>query len=81
MIKDQFRGTQHAALVSSKDLTFAPLDADGRTGVVAQVSRYTTTGKEDGEVVPQTATTLVKVEERDARRVVTSLFEVTSVDA
>ncbi|KAL8292306.1 hypothetical protein RQP46_001772 [Phenoliferia psychrophenolica] len=80
MIKNQFRGTQIGALISSKDLNTSPLDPYGKTGAVAQTSQYTTTGKEDGKVVPQTATTLVKVEERNGKRIVTSLFEVTSVD-
>ncbi|KAM0755831.1 hypothetical protein T439DRAFT_351574 [Meredithblackwellia eburnea MCA 4105] len=75
-IQIQFRGTQHGAFVSSTDLAFSPLDPEGRTGVISQQSRYTTTSKSDGSVVASKATTIVKVEDVGGKRVVTALWEV-----
>lgn len=80
LIKEQFRGTQTAVENSVVDLNFAPSNETGRTGVIAQIRKYTTTAKADGKEVPQTATTLVQVEEKEGKLVIVGLFEVQSVD-
>lgn len=47
----------------------------GSTGVVGQWTAYVTEGKEDGKKLRQSATTIVKVEEREGKNVVTGLWE------
>ncbi|KAJ7168405.1 hypothetical protein C8R43DRAFT_149852 [Mycena crocata] len=74
IIKD-FHKTSLAKLTTIEDLAVAPLDEAARTGVVAQVSKFTVTNKADGKVKEQVSVTIVKVEEKEGRRVMTSLVE------
>ncbi|KAJ7131377.1 hypothetical protein C8R44DRAFT_871872 [Mycena epipterygia] len=73
-IKD-FHATSVAKLTKIEDLAVAPFDPAGRTGVVAQFSKFTVTSKTDGSVKNTVAVTVVKVEEKEGRRVMTSLVE------
>ncbi|KAJ6606339.1 hypothetical protein DFH09DRAFT_1269335 [Mycena vulgaris] len=75
IIKD-FHATSRAELTTIEDLAVAPLDPAGRTGVVAQVTKLTVTLKKDSSVTKQVSVTIVKVEEKNGRRVMTSLVEV-----
>jgi hypothetical protein len=51
------------------------LDPAARTGVVAQISKFTVTNKADGKVSERVSVTIVKVEEKEGRRVMSSLVE------
>lgn len=80
LITTQFRGAFHASIVEIKDLNIVTTNESGSTGVVGQWTAYVTTGKEDGKKIRQSATTIVKVEERDGKNVVTALWETQTVD-
>ncbi|KAJ6546901.1 hypothetical protein B0H19DRAFT_1265882 [Mycena capillaripes] len=71
----EFHTTSLATLTAIEDLVVVPLDSAARTGVVAQISKFTVTNKADAEVKEQVSVTVVKVEEKDGRRVMTSLVE------
>jgi hypothetical protein len=58
-----------------EDLVVVPLDPAARTGVVAQISKFTITNKADGKVSESVSVTIVKVEEKEGRRVMSSLVE------
>lgn len=80
LITTQFRGGFDAAIVEIKDLNIVTSNDSGSTGVVGQWTSYVTTGKEDGRRIKQSATTIVKVEERDGKHVVVALWEAQTVD-
>lgn len=52
----------------------------GSTGVVGQWTAYITKGKENGKELKQSATTIVRVEEVNGKRVVTGLWEAQTSD-
>ncbi|KAJ6500661.1 hypothetical protein C8R45DRAFT_978529, partial [Mycena sanguinolenta] len=70
-----FHATATGKLTTIEDLVVVPLDPASRTGVVAQISKFTITNKADGKVSEDTAVTIVKVEEKEGRRIMTSLVE------
>ncbi|KAJ7253393.1 hypothetical protein B0H12DRAFT_1116980 [Mycena haematopus] len=74
MIKG-FHATSLAKLTILEDLVVVPLDPASRTGVVAQLSTFTITNKADGKVSEHKLVTIVKVEEKEGRRIMTSLLE------
>ncbi|EJT99855.1 hypothetical protein DACRYDRAFT_16973 [Dacryopinax primogenitus] len=55
-------------------------DVEKQTGTVAQCGKFSTKNKATGAVVNATATTIIKVEFRDGKRVMTSLTEVIADD-
>ncbi|KAJ7253401.1 hypothetical protein B0H12DRAFT_1323697 [Mycena haematopus] len=71
----EFQATTLAKLIMIEDLVVVPLDPASRTGVVAQISKFTLTNKADGKVSQHTSVTTVKVEEKEGRRIMTSLVE------
>ena len=73
LITTQFRGGFHASIVEIKDLNIVTTNDTGSTGVVGQWTSYVTKGKENGKEIKQSATTIVKVEERDGKNVVAAL--------
>ncbi|KAJ6606335.1 hypothetical protein DFH09DRAFT_1353485 [Mycena vulgaris] len=75
LIKD-FHATSRAEPTTIEDLAVTPLDPAGRTGVVAQVTKLTITSKKDSSVTKPVSVTIVKVEEKNGRRIMTSLVEV-----
>ncbi|KAJ7460884.1 hypothetical protein B0H11DRAFT_155915 [Mycena galericulata] len=70
-----FHATFIGKLTKTDDLAVSPFDAAARTGVVAQVTKFAVTSKADGSVKEQVSVTIVKVEEKDGKRVLTSLVE------
>ncbi|KAI1630013.1 hypothetical protein EDD37DRAFT_77730 [Exophiala viscosa] len=80
LITTQFRSAFSASIVEIKDLNIATTNDSGSTGVVGQWTAYVTKGKEDGKEIKQSATTIVKVEERDGKNVVTGLWEAQTVE-
>jgi hypothetical protein len=52
----------------------------GSTGIVGQWTAYVTRGKADGKELKQSATTIVKVEERNGNKAVTAIWEAQTVD-
>ncbi|KIV79066.1 hypothetical protein PV11_06653 [Exophiala sideris] len=80
LITTQFRSAFSASIVTIKDLDIATTNTSGSTGVVGQWTAYVTKGKEDGKEIKQSATTIVKVEERDGKNIVTGLWEAQTVD-
>jgi hypothetical protein len=70
-----FHATSLAKQTTIEDLVVVPLDPDVRTGVVAQISKFTVTNKADGKVVKHVSILIVKVVEKEGRRVVASLAE------
>ncbi|KAK5023927.1 hypothetical protein LTS07_009053 [Exophiala sideris] len=80
LITTQFRSAFSASIVTIKDLNIATTNSSGSTGVVGQWTAYVTKGKEDGKEMKQSATTIVKVEERDGKNLVTGLWEAQTVD-
>ncbi|KAJ7849321.1 hypothetical protein B0H13DRAFT_2361282 [Mycena leptocephala] len=70
-----FHATSLAKQTTIEDLVVVPLDPDARTGVVAQISKFTVTNKADGKVVEHVSILIVKVGEKEGRRVVASLAE------
>ncbi|WVQ81679.1 hypothetical protein IAT38_003804 [Cryptococcus sp. DSM 104549] len=75
VISSQFRGLHTATVTSIQDLNIATTNPEGTAGVVGQFSKYETKTKEGGVVVKQSATTIVKVEEREGKKVVTGIWE------
>ncbi|KAJ7864042.1 hypothetical protein B0H13DRAFT_2203820 [Mycena leptocephala] len=71
----EFRKTSTAKLTTIEDLAVVPLDPAARTGVVAQISKFTVTNKADGKVSEHKSVTIVKVGEKEGRRVMTSYVE------
>ncbi|EJT99853.1 hypothetical protein DACRYDRAFT_109279 [Dacryopinax primogenitus] len=53
-------------------------DADKQTGTVAQFGKFSTKNKATGKETLSTAATIIEVEFRDGKRVMTSLTEVTN---
>lgn len=80
LITTQFRPAFHASIVEIKDLNIVTTNDSGSTGVVGQWTAYMTKGKGDGKEIKQSATTIVKVEEREGKHVVTGLWEAQTVD-
>ncbi|KAF1814420.1 hypothetical protein P152DRAFT_456674 [Eremomyces bilateralis CBS 781.70] len=80
LITTQFRSAFTAAIVKIKDLNIVTRNDSGSTGVVGQWTAYVTKGKEDGKELKQSATTIVKVEERDGKPIVTGIWEAQTVD-
>lgn len=80
LIIKKFRPTCNAAIIEIKDLNIATTNELGSTGVVGQWTAYETKGKEDGKNLKQSATTIVKVEERAGSHVVTGIWEAQTVD-
>jgi len=80
LITTQFRSAFFASIVEIKDLNIMTTNDSGSTGVVGQWTAYVTKGKEDGKELKQSATTIVRVEEREGKNVVTGLWEVQTVD-
>ncbi|KAF7353743.1 hypothetical protein MVEN_01059700 [Mycena venus] len=74
----EFHTTSLAKLTTIEDLVVVPLDPAARTGVVAQISKFTITNKADRKVSEHVSVTVVKVEEKEGRRVMTSLVETQS---
>ncbi|KAJ7494499.1 hypothetical protein B0H11DRAFT_939395 [Mycena galericulata] len=70
-----FHTTFIGKLTKTDDLAVSPFDAAARTGVVAQVTKFAVTSKADGSVKEQVSVTIVKVEEKDGKRILTSLVE------
>jgi hypothetical protein len=64
------------SIVEIKGLNIKTTNESGSTGVVGQWTSYTTKGKSDGKEANQSATLIVKVEEREGKSVVTGLWEV-----
>lgn len=79
VITSQFRDVFLARVISITDLNVILLNPEGTTGVVAQNSKYETKGKADGQVLVQSATTIVQVEEQNGKKVM-SIFEAQTVD-
>lgn len=80
LIATQFRPAFTASIVEIKNLNIVTSNDSGSTGVVGQWTAYITKGKEDGKELKQSATTIVKVEERDGRTIITSIWEAQTVD-
>jgi len=80
LITTQFRSAFFASIVEIKDLNIMTTNDSGSTGVVGQWTAYVAKGKEDGKELKQSATTIVKVEEREGKNVVTGLWEAQTVD-
>ncbi|OWZ50075.1 hypothetical protein C368_06778 [Cryptococcus neoformans 125.91] len=80
VITSQFRDVFLARVISITDLNVILLNPEGTTGVVAQNSKYETKGKADGQVLVQSATTIVQVEEQNGKKVIMSIFEARTVD-
>ncbi|KAF4126549.1 hypothetical protein GMORB2_0285 [Geosmithia morbida] len=80
LITTQFRGSSVASVGEIKDLNIITTNQEGSTGVVGQWTPYVTRGKEDGKETRQSATTIVRVEERGGKQVVTALWEAQSAD-
>ncbi|EXJ84015.1 hypothetical protein A1O3_04682 [Capronia epimyces CBS 606.96] len=80
VITTQFRTAFLASIVEIKDLNIVTTNDSGSTGVVGQWTAYVTKGKADGKELKQSATTIVKVEEREGKNVVTGLWEAQTVD-
>ncbi|KAJ7684495.1 hypothetical protein DFH06DRAFT_1155828 [Mycena polygramma] len=73
----QFHTTSFAKLTTLEDLVVVP-DLASRTGVVAQLSKFTVHNKADSKVSEQISVTIVKVGEKDGRRIMTGLVETQS---
>ncbi|KAJ7731003.1 hypothetical protein DFH07DRAFT_781429 [Mycena maculata] len=71
-----FHATGVGKLEKSTDLLVAPKDPAGRTGTVAQSANIVVYHK-DGKIVDQASVTIVQVEEKDGKRIMTSLVETT----
>ncbi|KAJ7500452.1 hypothetical protein B0H11DRAFT_2189359 [Mycena galericulata] len=71
----KFHATSIGKLTKIDDLAVSHFDAVARTGVVAQVTKFAVTSKADGSVEEQVAVTIVKVDEKDGKRILTSLVE------
>lgn len=80
IITTQFRAAFVASIVEIKDLNIVTTNDSRSTGVVGQWTSYATKAKEDGKELKQSATTIVKVEERQGRQIVTALWEAQTVD-
>nr|XP_019047905.1 hypothetical protein I302_04525 [Kwoniella bestiolae CBS 10118]OCF26835.1 hypothetical protein I302_04525 [Kwoniella bestiolae CBS 10118] len=80
LITTQFRGAFSASVISIQDLNIVPANEAKTTGIVGQFSKYETKGKEDGKVLKQSATTIVKVDERDGKMLITAIWEAQTVD-
>ncbi|KAJ7864039.1 hypothetical protein B0H13DRAFT_2281970 [Mycena leptocephala] len=74
-VTKEFHRTSLAKLTTIEDLVVVPLDPAARTGVVAQISKFTVTNKADGKVSEHKSVTIVKVGEKEGRRVMISLVE------
>lgn len=70
-----FRAGGLGKVVHILDLDVVAHDAHGRTGIVAQTTKYTTTRKDDGTITKSSATTIVQVVEREGRQMVSSFWE------
>lgn len=70
-----FRAHVHGLVVDITDLDVVLQDPEGRTGIVAQVTKYTTTAKAGQGMTRSSATTVVEVVERDGRQMVSSFWE------
>jgi hypothetical protein len=57
-----------------------PANEARSTGIVGQWTSYLTKGKADGKELKQSATTIVKVEERNGKNVVTAIWEAQTID-
>ncbi|RVX68742.1 hypothetical protein B0A52_07628 [Exophiala mesophila] len=80
IITSKFRGAFLASITEIKDLNIVTTNGSGSTGVVGQWTSYVTQGKSDGKELKQSATTIVKVEERQGRQIVTAIWEAQTVD-
>nr|XP_019005769.1 uncharacterized protein I203_01084 [Kwoniella mangroviensis CBS 8507]OCF69230.1 hypothetical protein I203_01084 [Kwoniella mangroviensis CBS 8507] len=80
LITSQFRGAFSASVTSIQDLNVVPTNETKTSGIVGQYSKYETRGKADGKVLKQSATTIVKVDERDGKKLITSIWEAQTVD-
>ncbi|KAL2435551.1 hypothetical protein ABEF95_003962 [Exophiala dermatitidis] len=80
LITIQFRAAFVASIVEIKDLNIVTTNNSGSTGVVGQWTSYVTEGKADGEKLRQSATTIVKVEEREGKNVITGIWEAQIMD-
>lgn len=76
MITATLRPTFLSSIVEIKDLNIHTTNDSGSTGVVAQWTSYVNKAKADGKETVQSATTIVKVEEREGRTIVTGIWEV-----
>ncbi|WVW79184.1 hypothetical protein I302_101150 [Kwoniella bestiolae CBS 10118] len=74
------KGAFSASVISIQDLNIVPANEAKTTGIVGQFSKYETKGKEDGKVLKQSATTIVKVDERDGKMLITAIWEAQTVD-
>ncbi|KAJ7221661.1 hypothetical protein GGX14DRAFT_388796 [Mycena pura] len=74
ILKD-FHATAVAKLTKTEDLVVVPSDAGARSGVVAQHLTFTSTSKTDGKVAEHVSVLIVKVQEKEGKRVMTSLVE------
>ncbi|WWC73364.1 uncharacterized protein I206_107331 [Kwoniella pini CBS 10737] len=80
LINTQFRPAFSAKVLEIRDLNIVTTNTEGTTGVVAQYTRYETSGKSDNTILKQSATTIVAVEERDGKRSITRIWEAQTVD-
>jgi hypothetical protein len=80
LITTRFRSGQRASITEIKDLNIVTTNDAGSTGVVGQWTSYITVGKDDGKKLRQSATTIVEVEERHGKFLVTALYEVQTTD-
>lgn len=80
LITTQFRTAFLATIVEIKDLNIVTTNDSGSTGVVGQWTAYVTKEKEHGKELKQSATTIVRVEEVDGKKVVTGLWEAQTPD-
>jgi len=72
---NKFRPSVHGVVVAIQDLDVVPKDEEGRTGVVAQATKYTTTTKSGQVTTKSSATTIVEVIERDGKRLIADFWE------
>ena len=77
-ITSQYRSATTGTILSIQDLNAVPVDASGRTGIIAQFTTYETTDKASGAKTKAVATTIVAVEEREGRRVIAGIWEAQS---
>ncbi|WRT68784.1 uncharacterized protein IL334_005764 [Kwoniella shivajii] len=80
LITTQFRGAFTASISHIQDLNIVTTNDTSTTGVVGQYTKYKTKSKVSGQILKQSATTIVKVEERDGKNVVTALWEAQTLD-
>lgn len=75
LITTQFRAAYLATIVDIRDLNIVTTNENESAGVVGQWTIYVTRSKSDGQEIKQSATTIVKVEERNGQSVITGIWE------